>query len=436
MLGVLALACCRPHGAAADHAGGGCKDDIDCNLNGHCSNASCVCAAPWGGPTCDVLQIIPSPVEGAGIYGVAPNVTSWGGNIVRWADGKYHLFVSEIAEQCRFAEWHTNSYVAHAVSDTPDGTYVKAEGKAGVAVQSWAHNPQAIAFGGELFLFHIGPGDGTAQTVNCSVSPASPASPASAFPAGFFDGAAWAPPAHRARMLSEHGVPGSSSDVRSHRWAATGRNVVSIRAAPGPDGPWTLVNGTVACDNPSPLVLRNGTVLLMCSRSPGQGKGPHWRLYSAATPRGPWQHAAEIFPRSNRTNDSSEDPFIWEDPNGNLHALSHTGPRNGDAAQPSTVVSIHGFSRPPFLTWFWSANQPYGSTIHFADGSSTHHATAERPKLVLDGSGNPTHLVNGLTNWQWPCSGCHAKNYTQVCNKCKLTRGKDYTYTIMRVLKQ
>ena len=195
------------------------------------------------------------------------------------------------------------------------------------------------------------------------------------------------------------------------------------------------MNGTVACDNPSPLLLRNGTLLLMCSRSRGGTSEPHWRLYSAATPRGPWAHVTEIYPASNRTNTASEDPVLWEDAQGNLHVLSHTGPPRHDADQPSIVVSIHGFSRDG-IAWFWSASQPYGSTIHFEDGSSAHHATAERPKLVLNGHGQPTHLINGLTNWPWPCNGCPAKGNSQVCNKCKLTKGKDYTYTIMRRLKQ
>jgi hypothetical protein len=250
------------------------------------------------------------------------------------------------------------------------------------------------------------------------------------------------------------GGTGSDGDVSSGV-----KQTTYIHSAPTPNGPFTLVPiDTPACDNPSPLVLRNQTVLLMCSRSIGvsrlsrrsncstsgltHGGGcgteydndAHWRLYSAPSPRGPWRHVAEVYPRSNRTSVTSEDPFMWEDPNGNLHVLSHTFPPNRDADQPSVTISLHGFARPAGLEWHWSANQPYGSTIEYDDGRAVHFATAERPKLVLDAVGNPTQLVNGLTSWQWPCNGCPDRGYTNVCNICKLTPGKDYTYTIMRQL--
>ena len=190
-------------------AASGCSDDLGCSLNGVCQDGACVCAAPWDGPACDVLQILPSPVGGAAIYGVAPNVTSWGGNVVRWSDGKYHLFVAEMAEGCGMVEWHSNSFVAHAVSDTVDGPYAKAD----VAVQSWAHNPQALYFGGELFVFHIGPGDGAAQRVNCSQQHRVPAATSH-----------WAPPTR------DELTPAPSPWPRPAQ-------LTYIHAAPGPDGP-------------------------------------------------------------------------------------------------------------------------------------------------------------------------------------------------------
>jgi hypothetical protein len=130
-------------------------------------------------------------------------------------------------------------------------------------------------------------------------------------------------------------------------------------------------------------------------------------------------------------------PFIWEDPRGNLHALSHTFPAVGPngGAQPSDVMSLHGFSDPDGLNWRWSAGQPYNATIFFKDGlrSPAQHATAERPKLVVNSRGTPTHLLNGLTNYMWPCNGCPGcptspgkpypgcpGEHPRVCNKCKM----------------
>ena len=169
---VVFLLLLSPAAAVSDgaHTNSTCSSDLGCSLNGVCRSGACACDAPWGGPACALLQILPSPVAGAGagagIYGVAPNVTSWGGNVVQWPqdDGRFHLFVAEIAESCGMANWKNNSFVTHAVSDAVGGPYVEAD----VAVPSWAHNPQVIAHGTSLFLFHIGAGDGTAALTNCS----------------------------------------------------------------------------------------------------------------------------------------------------------------------------------------------------------------------------------------------------------------------------
>jgi hypothetical protein len=213
-----------------------------------------------------------------------------GGNVVQWSDGKFHLYAAEIAEHCGMAAWHTNSFITHAISDTVNGTYTKSN----VAVKSWAHNPQTIAFGDELFIFHIGPGDGTAVQVNCRNST-------------------------------------SASDT-SGTVAPENEQLTQVHVASGPNGPWTVVpGGGVLCDNPSPLVLRNGTALLMCSRSAGsppRPDHPHARLYSAPSLRGPWKHVSEVYTESDWSKPSPEDPFLWEDARGNLHTLWHTGPLN------------------------------------------------------------------------------------------------------------
>eukprot|EP00040_Diaphanoeca_grandis_P015747 m.80694 g.80694 ORF g.80694 m.80694 type:complete len:429 (-) comp25339_c0_seq3:104-1390(-) len=399
---------------------GACSDDLGCSLNGGCYNGVCACTAPWTGSDCSVLEILPSDEKGGAIYGVSPNVSSWGGNIVVGKDGKFHLFVSEFAgKDCGMVSWLTNSQITHATSDTIDGTYTKAD----VAVGSFAHNPQVIVFGNELFLFHIGSGNGSAH-VNCT-GPA-------------FDGNHEQPSTVWAQRRNANLFPDALTNGRTQQ--------TTIHTAPGPDGPWSSVE-SVECDNPAPLVLRNGTVLLMCSRSP---TGQHaWRLYRADTPRGPWSHVTEVYPRSNRTGPQSEDPFLWEDANGFLHVLSHTFPPEGPNGedQPSTVMSIHGFSRDA-LEWHWSADQPYNSTIVFKDGHTVQHATAERPKLVIGSDGVPTHLINGLTTYLWPCNACPGcptspgkpypgcpHEHMRVCNKCKMLPGKDSTYTIMRALR-
>ena len=53
----------------------------------------------WGGEQCNLLQF--QPVSFPQGYGMTPNVTSWGGNIVPDpVDGRFHLFVAEMVNKC------------------------------------------------------------------------------------------------------------------------------------------------------------------------------------------------------------------------------------------------------------------------------------------------------------------------------------------------
>ena len=100
-------------------------DDRCCSLNGAWSAASqsCACYAPWMGTNCSTLDVRPvPPVQG---YGMAPNLTSWGGNIAATPDGAHHLFVAEMVNHCTLASWGSNSQCTHAVSLTgPEGPYL------------------------------------------------------------------------------------------------------------------------------------------------------------------------------------------------------------------------------------------------------------------------------------------------------------------------
>ena len=99
-----------------------------------------------------MLKMLPPPPTDAAIYGFSPKTGSWCGNVVRWSDGRFHMFVVEFAgENCGVVSWLTKSLIpSHAVSGTIDGTYAKVR----TTVESWAQNPQAIVSGGELFLMH------------------------------------------------------------------------------------------------------------------------------------------------------------------------------------------------------------------------------------------------------------------------------------------
>ena len=53
---------------------------------------------------------------------------------------------------------------------------------------------------------------------------------------------------------------------------------------------------------------------------------------------------------------------------------------------------------PPALlqAWYASATSPFPNTIPITDGSTTLVSTRERPKILFDAAGDPTHLYNGV----------------------------------------
>ena len=79
----------------------------DCQLNGECvrskSNTyACTCDVGWAGSDCGLLDLNPTPTIAYG-YGTTPNTSSWGGGPPAYDNvtGLYHLFVSELAGDCK-----------------------------------------------------------------------------------------------------------------------------------------------------------------------------------------------------------------------------------------------------------------------------------------------------------------------------------------------
>ena len=84
------------------------------------------------------------------------------------AQGKWHLFVSEITQGCGLFYWDRNSQCTHAVADSIEGPYEKQD----TALPVWAHSCRAFRDRetGTWLLFHVGegiPGNGGGM-VNCT----------------------------------------------------------------------------------------------------------------------------------------------------------------------------------------------------------------------------------------------------------------------------
>ena len=163
--------------AAAATGAAACSTDLDCSLNGACTAGACECAAPWHGPGCELLRFRPSSFPQG--YGMAPNLTTWGGGaIYDTGTKKYHSYISSMTNDCGLEtycplppaplmptdgdgrRWTQNSRIEHGVADTVTGPYKFVD----VAVPTWSHNAAPIALhDGTFAIVHIGGGNGAAD---------------------------------------------------------------------------------------------------------------------------------------------------------------------------------------------------------------------------------------------------------------------------------
>ena len=335
-----------------------CSDDEGCNLNGACQQGACVCDAGWVGSTCGLLNAQPLQVGASGMNEL-PSNSSWGGSVVfAPEDGLFHMFFSEILEQCPMADWQTNSACYHSTSPTALGPFSnKTE-----VIGAWCHNAiirVAQDLHGPLFmLWHIGDGKEPSKVRRCSNS------------------------------STAHGTAGRPS-VRS-----AGGYVNSFSYSRSVWGPWTAFNESVLPGgasgswdegrvNMAPFPLKNGTVLLGYRGTDakhveklGIAIGGNWSgPYHSLTPTAPIVSAA------------GEDPFLWVDKRGNFHMLFHAFATTGG----------HVFSRQLAGPWTLSDVVPYNCTISWSNGTTITYAERERPELLLDAiTGAPSVLYTAV----------------------------------------
>ena len=350
--------------------GANCTQDdaLACSLNGVCDGSgSCVCDAPWGGGLCERLIFAPGIETACGklcaYHGHLNDTTSWGGSVVRGKDGTYYMFVAQMTNGCTLGQWRTNSAVVLAEADDPLGPFEYVMD----VVRPWAHNPQVILapdddLGAVYALYALGDGVPLSPEKNCSGG------------ATAADGPRGAEPAAGQRNLSLANFTIHFATSPTGPWQA---HVASIE-----DWPSNWDYGARGNWNPAPMVHpTDGRVYLMAHTSPTAFDGE--AIIVAETWRGPYT----VFSSSTSSEwggsvKHNEDPFLWVDARGHWHALYHAmgGDPGGhaysrDGIRWSNVSAAYGKSRPV--------------------GAGTVGYGAERPKLLFDEGGAPTHLYNG-----------------------------------------
>lgn len=125
-----------------------------------------------------------------------------------------------------------------------------------------------------------------------------------------------------------------------------------------------------------------------------------------------------------------EDPTLWFDRRGNFHILYHVYCLK-PYADKKECYSGHAFSMDGF-TWTFSDVEPFGGTVNFTDGTSTTFSTRERPQVIFADAAKttPVGVVGGVSSQPVGpmCDTCAQK----TCSQCKVTSGRDWTYTVLQ----
>jgi hypothetical protein len=105
----------------------------------------------------------------------------------------------------------------------------------------------------------------------------------------------------------------------------------------------------------------------------------------------------------------AEDPHIYMDKRGNLHMLAHSLCSKWPHCP---AVGGHAASADGGLTWHYSGEATYNTTVLYEDGNSVTYSRRERPEMLLGEHGEPTHLITGVV--EQGGAGQHDRSWTLV----------------------
>jgi hypothetical protein len=317
-------------------------------------------------PALDLAALIQPTPETAKF--IDPDYYIWCGSMVRGDDGKYHLFYSRWPRKLGHYAWVTHSEIAHAVGDTPTGTFrhvsvvLPARGK-----EYWdglcTHNPTILRARGKYYLYYMGnTGDGVAmKTLNWD---------------------------HRNRQRI--GVAVASSPKGP--WQRFDKPLVDV--SPDPEAPDALV-----ANNPAVAVRPDGGFLMVYKavgkKRPLPFGGPVVHLTATAdSPTGPFTKQLRPIFLAPGVDFPAEDPFIWWDKaRRRYYAVVKDNDGHFTQAGKSLALweSLNGFD------WKLAEHGLVAPTeILWAGGGKQRVNSLERPQLLFRSDGTPEVLLGAV----------------------------------------
>jgi hypothetical protein len=300
-----------------------------------------------------------------------PGYFVWCGTMVESDDGKYHLYYSRWKISLGMEAWVTSSEVAHAIGDSPTGTFkfhdvtLPPRGK-----QLWdgmvTHNPTILHIGKKYYLYYMGnTGDGKLSSTlnwvhrnNQRIGVAVASDP---------DGP-W--------KRSDHPL----LDVSSNPSAPDSLCVANPSVAQGRDGRFYLLYKAVGRENPLPF------------------GGPVVHLMAVSnSPLGPFKK--DLKPKFTLTGQSFpfEDPFFWYDKSRDRYFVIMKDNHGTIAGTGESTLIL--YESQDTIQWT-KASHLLVSTLelHWATGKTQSVKRMERPQITFDRDGYPIALIVAIAD--------------------------------------
>ena len=131
------------------------------------------------------------------------------------------------------------------------------------------------------------------------------------------------------------------------------------------------------------------------------------------------------------------DPFAWVDAHGMWHIVTHQSTRHAPNQFLSGDGGRHIYSSDGGQTWTPSNAPAFGSHAILQDGRQCGFGASQRPFLLFDATGSPTHLYTSgqTTNCTKLPSGRTTDGRCVNCSGGRFPFGDDWTFTTVRPLR-
>lgn len=303
-----------------------------------------------------ILELLPAAAPAAQAIWTNSSLNTWGGSVVQDDDGRYHIYASAMTGGCTLDQWATNSMVIHGVADSPTGPFTRAAGASGTAIPLWAHNPEVVrAPDGTFLLFSI-------SALNAT----------------------------RPCTCPQPVPPGFCPRPKLDPWI----ELTQLHYASSADGPWTLLGRVLFGSNPSPFVVPDTGEVFIAFK-------PGMQIARASQWRGPYKVLTRrVFPAAGASFPAIEDPYLWYDTAARRwNCLFHQYAKAAGDYAPTGPGGYAYSGVDDVLNWTWAVpgeRTVYGFNVSLQGGQTLLLQRRERPKLLLNSTGWPAVLYNGV----------------------------------------